>query len=140
MIIETKDFGNVKVDKDSIIYFPEGIYGFEQLKEYVILEENENPIKILQAVNEKYPNFAILDPKVIVQDYNPELPKDILSKLKLTSQDNVCFFVIAIIPKDIKQMTVNLKSPILINFEEKIAMQIILDDQQYPVRYFVFEQ
>jgi len=48
------------------------------------------------------------------------------------------FFVVTVVPENIKDMTVNLKSPVVINFDKKIGAQVILENKEYTVRTRVF--
>lgn len=140
MVIETRELGLVEISEEDILNFPDGIYGFEQIKEYVILKENnDDSILWLQAVSSAYPCFVILNPNHFLKDYRPELPSDVIEKLKANSSSELDCFVIAVIPENIKEMTVNLKSPVVVNFKSKTAMQVILEDVDYPIRYKVFQ-
>lgn len=140
MIVETAEFGYVKVAKEDIIYFPEGIYGLEDIKEYVFLQKNDLnvPIVWMQAVSNKHIRLVVLDPLFIVDSYEPVIPDEILTKLGAESLSPLVFYVIAVVPKDIRDMTVNLKSPIVINPQTRKAYQVILENPAYQVRHLVF--
>ncbi len=43
------------------------------------------------------------------------------------------------VPADVKLMTVNLRGPIIINADEKKACQIIVDGDDYAVKYPIYE-
>lgn len=142
MIFKTRSFGYVEIDDAEIISFPEGIYAFESIKEFTILKQNDDedsPIMFLQSIQDENLSFVILNPKIIVPDYQANVPESILKKLEVCDVDDLCFFVIAIVPKNINDMTVNLKSPIVINSAKNIAMQVILENSDYPIRQRVFE-
>lgn len=140
MIVETAEFGYVEVSKEDIIHFPEGIYGLEDIKEYVFLQKNDLnvPIVWMQAVSNKHIRLVVLDPLFIVDSYEPVIPDEILTKLGAESLSPLVFYVIAVVPKDIRDMTVNLKSPIVINPQTRKAYQVILENPAYQVRHLVF--
>jgi flagellar assembly factor FliW len=140
MIVETAEFGYVKVAKEDIIYFPEGIYGLEDIKEYVFLQKNDLnvPIVWMQAVSNKHIRFVVFDPLFIVERYEPVITDEVLTKLGAESLSSLVFYVIAVVPKDIRDMTVNLKSPIVINPQTRKAYQVILENPAYQVRHLVF--
>ena len=135
--INTKDFGEIEIDKDEIINFPNGIYAFEDCKEFVIFEKDNYMQQWLQYVGEPDPRFIIFKPQDLVSDYNPQIPNWVKEQLQ-AQDDEVSLFLIAVIPPDIRNMTVNLKSPIVINFKKRLAIQVILEDQNYSVRERVF--
>lgn len=142
MIINTRDFGYVEVDEKDVIHFPLGIIAFETVKEYVLLEQNDDdsPVMYLQSVHDTFPSFIVLNPFELIDEYAPTLPKDIEKELDVHSPDMLRYFVIAVVPKDIQNMTVNLKSPIVLNTENNKAAQVILENSAYPVRHYLFEK
>ncbi len=141
MVIETREFGFIEIDEKDIIHFPYGIYGFEDIKDYVILRQdtdNDDPVMWMQAVNNIHIRFVVLDPLFVVDAYNPELPGDVLKELNVRTYETLRYFLIAVVPKDIRDMTVNMKSPIVLNPENNKAVQVILEDANYSVRYYLF--
>jgi flagellar assembly factor FliW len=48
-------------------------------------------------------------------------------------------YSIAVVPDDIKDMTINLKGPIIINTKTNRAKQIVLEDDKYTLKYKIFE-
>ncbi|MEG2144617.1 MAG: flagellar assembly protein FliW [Oscillospiraceae bacterium] len=48
-------------------------------------------------------------------------------------------FLIAVIPKNFKDATVNLKSPLVFSYESGLAAQVILESD-YPIRYPLFKK
>ena len=43
------------------------------------------------------------------------------------------------VPKDIKKMTVNLKGPIVINAAQRLATQVIVEGDEYLVKYPIYD-
>jgi flagellar assembly factor FliW len=54
-------------------------------------------------------------------------------------QDQLRLLLIAIVPQNIKDITVNLKSPVVVNMGKRLAVQAILENSAYPVRYRLFD-
>ena len=50
MELETTRFGKIEVDEDEIITFEDGLYGFKDEKDFVLLIDEETPFFWLQAV------------------------------------------------------------------------------------------
>lgn len=140
LVIKTKGLGNVEVDSKDIIRFPEGLYGFENAKKFVLLSGNEegNPFMWLQCADSCEPRFVVIDPFKIFNDYN--IPANAISPLiKLDDNENLRVLAITTITKGAKDIYVNLKCPIVINARENIATQIILDNEDYPIRYYMYK-
>lgn len=141
MLIKTKDFDYVEISQNDAILFPQGIYGYEDTKKFVLLNNPDNELlKHLQSVDDENPRLLLIDPYLFIDDYKPVLPEGSLELLKAKNTDDICFFVVAVIPDNIKDMTVNLKSPVVINFKEKTGAQIILENRDYSTRTRLFDQ
>ena len=140
MLIKTKDFGQIDINEQDILSFPLGVYAYDDVKEFVLLnQDTDNGIVQLQAVKEQSPRFIMLDPFMYIEDYNPIISKSDIEYLNATSVEEFNIFVIAVVPEDITKLTVNLKSPVLINFKSKLGMQSILEND-YPTRYFMLNE
>lgn len=143
MIIETKAFGQVDITDDKIITFPGGIIGFPDMKRFILLHDEEKGvsagIRWLQSLEE--PGFAmtVIDPLLVKADYNPEIDDELLAGIGEVTPDNLLVLVTVRIPSDLKQMSVNLQGPIIINVDERKACQIIVDADRYPVRFPIYE-
>ncbi len=139
MEIQTKDFGILNIDEQNIIKFPQGLFAFEEYNSFVLIEKESYKQKWLQFVDAEYPRFIVFDPSDIVLDYQPQFSPDVLNALSISPGEEFSLYVLAVIPENIKDMTVNLKSPVVINRKKNIASQVILETDNYPIRYRVFQ-
>ncbi len=141
MTIKTRLFGEISVDENKLISFPQGIIGFPDLKDFLLLHDGEGNgnIRWMQSVQE--PAFAIpvVDPLAIIPDYNPDIEDELLKPLGDITPDNMLVLVTITVPKDIEKMTVNLKGPIVINSDTRKAGQLIIDDDKYQVKFPIYE-
>lgn len=124
-----------------VIHFKNGIYGFEDIKDFVLLQEDDKKvIWSLQAADRSYPSLIVLDPCLVMQNYDPKLSAEDLKALGNPERDDLCFLAVAVIRKNLSETVVNLKSPIVINVKSQRGIQVILDDSDYPVRYKLFQK
>lgn len=141
MLIETRDFGPVEIQDDQIIHFPDGIYGFDDSKRFVLLDTGSTAgMMHLQCVDSPTPRFIVLDPYMLLEDYAPDVPQEAYKKLRAEKPEDLTLLVIAVIPQDFRSSTVNLKSPVAINFKEHLGMQVILGNRDYSVRFRLFDR
>jgi flagellar assembly factor FliW len=133
MKISTRDFGEVEIQEENIYHFSQPIFGFEEVKDYIILNDKEfgDGIAWLQALDNPKLCFIMFDPGTLTADYFPLLPK---GSEKLLGEGDCYCWVIAVVPESVKDATVNLKSPVFMNPQNHLAAQIILDGD-YPVRF-----
>lgn len=134
MEIMTRDFGAMDIDRNSILKFELPILGFEKYRDFVILYDKETGDELawLQSVDKSDVCFIMIEPSRFISGYAPALPADALEKLEL-SAENAVLRCLMVVRNDIEDSTINLKSPIIINPEKKLAGQVILDEE-LPVR------
>ena len=142
MKIQTSNFGEVQINEDKIINFPEGLPGFENEKEFFIIfnEDEDNPFHFLQSLKNPELSFVILNPFEIFGDYDILLPDTAKSKLKIESEADVAIYTIVVMPEDITKTTTTLLGPIIINTKEKLAKQVILEEDKYGMKHLIFNQ
>lgn len=142
MKIKTRNFGEIEIEKEKIIIFEEGIPAFEEEKEFIIIlnEDKENPFHWLQSINNQDLSFIVINPFEIFSDYDILLPQTAINKLKIEKEEDINIYTIVVIPADMKKMTTNLLGPIVINTNERLGKQVILDDERYTTKHFIFNQ
>lgn len=144
MLIKTRHFGEIDLDEDKIIYFENGILGFEDYKNYTILydnEEGERPdITWLQNIEEPSLAIPIISPFLISPEYNPTVEDELLKPIGEITPDNLVVLVSITIPRDITKISANLKAPFVINSEAKRGCQIIVEESEYDIKHCFYEQ
>jgi len=138
MIIETKHFGEIEVDEADIIEFEEGLPGFPDDRQFVLLD-NKEPFCWLQSVSDGDNAFILVDVYSVMPDYNPQVDKEQFSALGEYEPDNFLIYNIVVLPENIKEMTVNLLAPVVINTAAKKGRQVIARNENYGVRHFLFK-
>lgn len=142
MRVETRLFGEIDIEEDKIITFPNGLVGFPDMKKFTIIYDEEKPGKNgiiwFQSLDE--PQFAmpVMEPNAVVPDYNPTVNDELLTPLGKLTEDNLYVLVSVTVPKDITKMSVNLKGPIVINTDTLLANQIVVEDD-VQVRFPIYE-
>ena len=143
MLIKTKIFGEVEISDEKILTFEDGIIGFPDLKHFTLIHDeekgNDAGIRYFQSIEE--PGFAmpVMNPLMVCETYNPQVSEELLSDLGNLSDDNIVVLVTVTVPTDLTKMTVNLQGPIIINSDEKKGAQIIVEGNDYPVRFPIYD-
>ena len=142
MKLNTKNFGEIEIDKEKIILFPEGILGFEEEKQFIIInnEDEENPFQWLQSVSNPDLAFVIINTFFVYPNYDIVIPETAQNKLKIKDEKDIIIYSIVVVPEDMEKMTTNLLGPIIINIHEKIGKQIVLDDNRYSTKHYIFKE
>ncbi len=142
MEIQTKAYGLIDVDERQKIIFPAGILGFENLKEYVLLDASQQPFYWLQSLDMSEIAFVLINPLIFRPDYTPDVSTAELQEINLTAddKDNSLIFTIVTIPEDQSHMTANLQGPVIINKKERIARQCISINAKWKTQHFILEE
>ena len=142
MDVTTRDFGIIQINEDSIYSFPQGIFGFEDVDSFAVFMHEENTVSFvyLQAVKRKQPCFLVFSPWDLAPDYEPEISREDLAQLGVESERDLIFLTIATVPpENVRQLSINIKSPIVLNPINMTGRQVILLNEDYPVRFRPFD-
>lgn len=142
MKVITKVFGEITLDDEKIITFPQGIVGFPDLTEFALIHDTEkgsDSIHWLQSLQETAFAMPVLDPLIVCPDYNPEVDDELLKQIGDLTSEDMLVLVTVTVPKDLTKMSVNLKGPIIINAAERKAVQVIVDGDDYQVKFPIYD-
>lgn len=142
MNVETTRFGTIEVGDCDVITFPEGMLGFSKLHQYVLIERVDSSLFLwLQAMKKPSVAFPLLEPQIFQKSYTVKLDDDDRKILKLDAELRFAkVFAIITIPSDPTKMTANLKAPIVLSLKQRLAKQVILNEQDYPIRQGIFNE
>lgn len=143
MVAETKFFGTIDIEDDKIIHFPMGIIGFENLKNFALIYDSEREersnISWLQSMEEPLMVLPVINPMDIVGEYGPIIEDELMKIIGDPADADILIFVSMSIPSDLTKMTANLKAPFIINTVDRKAMQVIVENQDYEVKFNVYD-
>jgi len=138
--VDTKPYGSINIDERQKIFFPYGILGFESLKDYVLLDAQQQPFYWLQSLDVVEIAFVLINPRIFRPDYKLEVEKEELSEIGIKSEDNIIDFAIVTIPENSSDMTANLQGPIIINKKTRVGRQSISLNPEWHVRHKILDE
>lgn len=133
MQISTSRFGEVDIQVDDIILFPNGIAGFEDHRHWVILSDDENEtVAWLQCVS--HPDIAVpvISPRRYVPEYRLRVSRNQLAPLQIDAVDQA--YILGIVSRNDGKLTLNLRAPLVINLDRRVGRQVVTIDEQ-PVQH-----
>ncbi len=143
MKITTKNFGEIELDDEKLICFPNGITGFEELKTFAIIYDSDNDAKQsvmwLQSVEEPAFAMPVVDPLTVAPTYNPMVEDEILKCLGDFGEEDLLILTTLTVPIDFEKMSTNLKAPIIINTATRKGCQVIVDNDDYEVKHYIYD-
>ncbi len=142
MKLFTSRFGEIEIEENEIIEFPEGILGFEELKKYIIIKMDENTSFVwLQSIDEPALAFVIINPYEFRDEYEIELSQEDVALLKLKNPEEAQIYAIVVVPHgEPAKISANLQGPVVVNKELRIGKQIVLKNSKYGVKHYILKE
>ncbi|MDR0927124.1 MAG: flagellar assembly protein FliW [Ignavibacteria bacterium] len=127
--INSSQFGEVELQPDNIFYFENGMLGFENLNNFVLISDDDIvPFKWLMSVEEPDIMFPLISPWLVLPDYDPGKGIDI---------DKQVLFAVVTFNDGKGHITCNLKAPVILSSLELLGEQRILSFERYHVDHII---
>lgn len=139
MEVQTKTMGVVSVDDSRILNFPKGLFGFEDYHKYALIEAEYEPFFWLQSLDEKSLAFLLIDPFLIVNDYELDIDDKMLKDIGIVSPTDVYVWSVVTVPADGGPVTANLQGPLVVNRKTQAALQVILSDSKWTTKHNILK-
>jgi flagellar assembly factor FliW len=133
MKIHTTRFGSIEIEPDDILFFRNGLLGFEDCRHWVLLADANNAaVAWLQSMQHADVAMPVVSPRRFVADYQVRLEPNDVDVLQLNSVEQA--YVLGVVSRDEDVLTLNLRAPLVINLDRRIGCQVVTVDQQ-PLQY-----
>lgn len=124
MKLQTNQFGEIEFDENIIFELKDGILGFEQLKKYILITEENGIFNWLTSIDQPEIVFPLFPIGLLEENYPEEESSISYGIVKLSKN-----------PADI---TINMKAPLYLNMNKKTGFQKIMDNDNYLIDYQLF--
>ena len=133
MEIVTSRFGTLNVDDERVITFSKGLLEFPDYTRYALIQTGEeNYFFWLQSVDEPNLAFVVTDPSIFFKEYEVPIKGETQAELGLA---DVAFAQVFVICNKVDEwLTGNLLGPILVNAQNRTAMQVVLTEKKWTTR------
>jgi flagellar assembly factor FliW len=119
MKIKTDQFGEVEFDEDIVLEFKDGIIGFENLKKFILISEDDGLFYWLTSIEQPEIVFPLFPATLMDAKYPVEEGYEVFGIVKLS--------------KDVSEITINLKAPIYISHQKREGFQKIIDNDKFEI-------
>lgn len=127
--ISTSQFGEIEIENDFVFYFENGILGFDELKEFVLIsDESTLPFRWLLSIENPVIGFPLLSPWHIDLSYNPG---------KEYNLENEVLMAVITLEDENGDMSANLKAPIVLDVKNNLGKQVILPSDKFQTNYVI---
>jgi len=128
MQVRTTRFANVEIQPSDLIRFPDGLLGLEDCRTWVLLADAQNDaLGWLQSTTRPEVALAVVSPRRFVPGYQLHVFRRELGSLDLARPEDA--HVLAIVSKNERGITLNLKAPIVMNLDKRTGRQVIANGE-----------
>ena len=138
--VMTKAYGQVEVNEHQRISFPSGLFGFESLKDYVLLDAEQQPFYWLQSLDVEHVAFVLINPFHFRPDYEMNIDNEELLPIGITDPGKAMIFSIVTIPAENGPLTANLQGPLIINRDSRQGIQAVLTDSRWKTKHDILAE
>jgi flagellar assembly factor FliW len=137
-IVSTR-FGALDLPEDTVLTFPDGMIGFGGLQRYAILKQREDSVFLwLHSLDEGGLAFPIVVPWVFYWDYEVQLSDDDMRAIGVERADQIAIYCVVKVTANVREASINLFSPVVVNNVERIGRQVINAASGYGTRDRLF--
>jgi len=135
-VLQTK-LGEREVARDSVLYFPHGLIGLDDKREFVLIPVRENsPFLLLQCVTDPGLGLLVADPFPFYPEYSIKLEQAEKKILRVENMRQIAVLVTVTIPRNMpSETTLNLSGPIILNTKARLGIQAPQMDSKLPTHY-----
>ena len=141
MKIQTTRFGELNIPAACIIRFVAGLIGFPRYKRFALFPFEENsPFYFLHSVSNPDLMFLLVDPYRFFSGYVFELEDGLAQELGFSDENPPGVYAITTLRDKLEEASVNLLGPVLVNWKNRTAVQITLQNSNFLVRQPLFPE
>jgi flagellar assembly factor FliW len=138
LAIETR-FGRMAVSRSSVIGFPNGLLGFGEARDFVLVAL-DNPkykmFRVLQCIRDSQLSFIVFPPSPESGLIDPADIEMATQAVGFTPIDTVVLLLVTVRKTESGHaLSVNLRAPLLIDAGRMKGVQYVLQNERYPVRF-----
>ncbi|MBS5786977.1 MAG: flagellar assembly protein FliW [Clostridioides difficile] len=117
------------------IKFSKPLLGFDNLVEFEIVDVEINPIfKEVNSLEDENIGFLAISPFDMDENYEIKLSDNDIKELEIESPEDVLLLNIITLGDSLATSTVNLRAPIVLNIKNKLAFQIVIQNDKYDIK------
>ena len=141
---QSQKLGLIEYHPEDVLHFASGLFGFEGLKQYILIDGDTNTyFKYLQSLEDPGVTFVVCDPTSLIENYQLIIDKNDVMDLfdgKNVLETDLAHVVIVTVPSSYEEVSVNLLGPVVINVKNRKAKQVVSKCETYTTKHYLFKQ
>lgn len=114
LVIESSRFGQVEIDSERVVEFPDGLIGLGGSRYALLAAEPDSPFLWLQSLEDPELALPVTDPHQFFPSFGVQLDDEEAERLGLSDATAVAVYVTVRAAEELEDFTANLKAPILV--------------------------
>ncbi len=124
--------GDVPYGPDDVIRFPQGLPGFERLREFLLVTREEcAPFVLLASLEDPEVTLPLMP--LAAATLGLAAPAEALRALGHAGEDALGYYAVVSIGVDAREIIANLRAPVVVNLDTRLGCQVILPDETLPL-------
>jgi flagellar assembly factor FliW len=135
LVVASDVLGSLTVARAELLQFPQGLYGFPECRNWVLVPTKRDGLFWLQSADHAPLAFLLVDPFTHFPGYAVDLSAGDLARVGTTeASEIVVLAVVTVGSKDGAPPTANLQGPVILNMRVRQGHQIVLSVEGWGVR------
>ena len=132
LVYQSSKLGDVTYTSEDVIRFPQGIPGFENFREFLLVTREEcDPFIFLAALEHTDVALPLMPLAPSTLSVRPSAA--MLAPLAISGDDTIAYYAVASIGLNATQIIVNLRAPIVINPASMQGIQLLSPESPYEL-------
>ncbi len=144
-VVHSPVLGRLEIESARVVQFIASIAGFPTCFRYALLpymqaNGREDPaIRWLQAMDAPFHTFIVADPWSVAPEYAPEIADADAEQIDASSPTQTTVYGIMTVSHRDRELSINLRAPLIINQELRLAKQVVILNGEYTTHHRVCE-
>ena len=138
--IQTKPYGEITVKEQQLLHFPVGLFGFERMQRYALLDSDSPPFFWLQSLDDPGLAFILVNPYLVIREYVLDIDPQELMEIGNPRDEELLVFAVVTIAHEENRVSCNLQGPVIINRRSRQGRQAISLDTRWSIRHSLLEK
>jgi flagellar assembly factor FliW len=136
--IDSTRFGNIEIQDEAVIQFPNGLIGLTGKRYALVAREENGAFQWLHSLDDPSLAIPVTNPFVFFQSYEVEISSAEADRIGITAPEQADVYVTVRAGEQLEDFRANLRAPILITAGR--GYQVINEASDAPVRAPLFDQ
>jgi flagellar assembly factor FliW len=132
LVCRSPKLGDISYSREDVIRFPQGLPGFEQLRDFLLVTRQEcEPFVFLTSLERPEVALPLIPLALAAAGFTAVAES--LAPLGRATEAATAHYAVVSIGTQASDIIVNLRAPVIVNLDSRLGRQVILPDERLPV-------